>query len=104
MIAEAPSKIRSTAVGDAVGSARMPALDALRGIASLAVVWYHVYRYSALPELLQLPPWADLALRFGFLGVSDVDIGTAFALMTAAALLLYAVAVGLMNRGVGIRE
>jgi ABC-2 type transport system permease protein len=44
------------------------------------------------------------AFRFGFLGVSDVDIGTAFALMTAAALLLYAVAVGLMNRGVGIRE
>jgi ABC-2 type transport system permease protein len=44
------------------------------------------------------------AFRFGFLGVSDVDIGAAFALMTAAALLLYAVAVGLMNRGVGIRE
>ncbi|HKF98436.1 MAG TPA: ABC transporter permease [Steroidobacteraceae bacterium] len=44
------------------------------------------------------------AFRFGFLGVSDVDVGTAFALMTAAALLLYAVAVGLMNRGVGIRE
>jgi ABC-2 type transport system permease protein len=44
------------------------------------------------------------AFRFGFLGVSDVDIGTAFALMTAAALLLYAVAVGLMNHGVGIRE
>jgi ABC-2 type transport system permease protein len=44
------------------------------------------------------------AFRFGFLGVSDVDVGTAFALMTAAALLLYAVAVALMNRGVGIRE
>jgi ABC-2 type transport system permease protein len=44
------------------------------------------------------------AFRFGFLGVSDVDVPTAFALMTAAALLLYAVAVGLMNRGVGIRE
>jgi ABC-2 type transport system permease protein len=44
------------------------------------------------------------AFRFGFLGVSDVDVETAFALMTAAALLLYAVAVGLMNRGVGIRE
>ena len=44
------------------------------------------------------------AFRFGFLGVSDVDVGTAFALMTAAVLLLYAVAVGLMNRGVGIRE
>src|SRR6201987_3770318 len=37
------------------------------------------------------------AFRFGFLGVSDVEVGSAFALMTAAALLLYAVAVVLMN-------
>jgi ABC-2 type transport system permease protein len=44
------------------------------------------------------------AFRFGFLGVSDVDVGAAFALMTAAALLLYALAVVLMNRGTGIRE
>jgi ABC-2 type transport system permease protein len=44
------------------------------------------------------------AFRFGFLGVSDVDVGSAFALMAAAALVLYALAVGLMNRGTGIRE
>ena len=44
------------------------------------------------------------AFRFGFLGVSDVEIGAAFALMTAAALLLFAAAVALMNRGTGIRE
>jgi len=44
------------------------------------------------------------AFRYGFLGVSDVDVGAAFALMTAAALVLYAVAVLLMNRGTGIRE
>jgi ABC-2 type transport system permease protein len=44
------------------------------------------------------------AFRFGFLGVSDVDVGGAFALMTAAVLLLYAAAVLLMNRGTGIRE
>ena len=44
------------------------------------------------------------AFRFGFLGVSDVDIGGAFALMAGAALLLYAAAVLLMNRGTGIRE
>jgi ABC-2 type transport system permease protein len=44
------------------------------------------------------------AFRFGFLGVSDVDVRTAFALMASAALLLYALAVLLMNRGTGIRE
>ena len=44
------------------------------------------------------------AFRFGFLGVSDVDVGAAFALMTIAAVLLYALAVLLMNRGTGIRE
>lgn len=44
------------------------------------------------------------AFRFGFLGVSDVDVGGAFVLMTAAALGLFTVAVVLMNRGAGIRE
>jgi ABC-2 type transport system permease protein len=44
------------------------------------------------------------AFRFGFLGVSDVHIGGAFALMAAAALLLFTAAVVLMNRGVGTRE
>jgi len=68
------------------------------------------YSVSLLPDWARARSYANPilymvnAFRFGFLGVSDVDIGTAFALMTAAALLLYAVAVGLMNRGVGIRE
>ena len=44
------------------------------------------------------------AFRYGFLGVSDVDVGAAFALMTGAAVVLFAVAVGLMNRGTGTRE
>jgi ABC-2 type transport system permease protein len=44
------------------------------------------------------------AFRYGFLGVSDVDVGAAFALMAAAALALFAAAVLLMNRGTGIRE
>src|SRR5882724_5196381 len=63
-----------------------------------------------------LPPWAQQvsyvnpilhmvnAFRFGFLGVSDVNIGIAFTLMAAAAAALFAVAVALMNRGAGIRE
>jgi ABC-2 type transport system permease protein len=63
-----------------------------------------------------LPPWAQQlsyvnpilhmvnAFRFGFLGVSDVNIGIAFTLMAAAAAALFALAVALMNRGAGIRE
>jgi len=44
------------------------------------------------------------AFRFGFLGVSDVDIRVAFSLMIAAAVVLFATAVMLMERGSGIRE
>jgi ABC-2 type transport system permease protein len=44
------------------------------------------------------------AFRFGFLGVSDVDVGAAFVLMALAAIGLFATAVALMNRGTGIRE
>jgi len=44
------------------------------------------------------------AFRYGFLGVSDVDVGTAFALMAVAVVVLFASAVVLMNRGTGIRD
>jgi ABC-2 type transport system permease protein len=42
--------------------------------------------------------------RFGFLGVSDVDVRLAFAIMIGFAVTLYALAVGLMYKGIGIRE
>ncbi len=44
------------------------------------------------------------AFRFGFLGVSDVDIRLAFSLMVGAAVVLFATAVVLMERGSGTRE
>jgi ABC-2 type transport system permease protein len=44
------------------------------------------------------------AFRFGFLGVSDVDVGGAFVLMALAAIVLFSAAVTLMNRGTGTRE
>ena len=44
------------------------------------------------------------AFRYGFLGVSDVDVAVAFALMSLAAAVLFAVAVTLMDRGTGIRD
>lgn len=42
--------------------------------------------------------------RYGFLGVSDVDVGVAFAIMAGFAATLFVVAVGLMHKGIGIRE
>jgi ABC-2 type transport system permease protein len=63
-----------------------------------------------------LPGWAQTAshmnpilymvngFRYGFLGVADVDVRIAFAVMVGFALLLFAVATTLMYRGTGIRE
>jgi len=63
-----------------------------------------------------LPPWAQTAshanpilymvnaFRFGFLGVSDVDVRFAYAMMIGAAALLFTSCVLLLNRGTGIRE
>jgi ABC-2 type transport system permease protein len=63
-----------------------------------------------------LPPWAQSlsyanpilymvnAFRYGFLGVSDVDVRLAFTIMIIAAVAMFAIAVGMLNRGTGIRE
>ena len=44
------------------------------------------------------------AFRYGFLGTSDVSVPQAFAIMLTLAVALFAGAVMLMNRGVGIRD
>jgi ABC-2 type transport system permease protein len=44
------------------------------------------------------------AFRYGFLGTSDIDVRLAFAIMTAAALLMFALAMTLLDRGSGIRD
>ena len=68
------------------------------------------YSVSLLPDWARSLSYANPilymvnAFRFGFLGVSDVDVRAAFALMAASVVLLYAAAVMLMNRGTGIRE
>ncbi|MGA9026563.1 MAG: ABC transporter permease [Steroidobacteraceae bacterium] len=63
-----------------------------------------------------LPDWAQMAshanpilymvsaFRFGFLGTSDVNLGLAYLIMVAAAVLMFSLAVTLMHRGAGIRE
>ena len=67
-------------------------------------------------SVTMLPPWAQSishanpilymvnAFRFGFLGVSDVNVGLAYTIMLAAAAVLYVACVMLLERGVGTRE
>ena len=68
------------------------------------------YSVSLLPEWAQKLSLANPilymvnAFRYGFLGTSDVDIRVAFTIMSIAALILFGVALTLMNRGTGIRE
>jgi ABC-2 type transport system permease protein len=63
-----------------------------------------------------LPAWAQVvsranpilymvsAFRYGFLGTSDVDLRLAYGIMIAAVVLMFGLALTLMNRGAGIRE
>jgi ABC-2 type transport system permease protein len=44
------------------------------------------------------------AFRYGFLGVSDVNVGLAYGIMIGAAVVLYVSCVWLLHRGVGTRE
>ena len=44
------------------------------------------------------------AFRYGFLGVSDVDVRLAYTIMIVAAIALYGACVWLLQRGVGTRE
>jgi ABC-2 type transport system permease protein len=44
------------------------------------------------------------AFRYGFLGTSDVDLRLAYAIMVSAVLVMFALAVFLLNRGTGIRD
>jgi ABC-2 type transport system permease protein len=67
-------------------------------------------------SIKMLPPWALFvshanpilymvsAFRYGFLGTSDVDLRLAYGIMITAVVLLFSLALMLMNRGVGIRE
>ncbi len=68
------------------------------------------YSITMLPEWAQKVSYVNPilhmvnAFRFGFLGVSDVNMEVAFLLMVGAAVAMFATAVVLMDRGSGIRE
>jgi ABC-2 type transport system permease protein len=67
-------------------------------------------------SVAMLPPWAQRvslvnpilhmvnAFRYGFLGTSDVHVAFAFVLMAGLTAVLFAVAVALLDRGVGTRD
>ena len=44
------------------------------------------------------------AFRYGFLGTTDVDLRLAYGIMAGAAVLMFTMAVMLLNRGTGIRD
>jgi ABC-2 type transport system permease protein len=68
------------------------------------------YTITLLPEWAQRMSHANPilymvnAFRFGFLGVSDVDVALSYTIMIGAALVLYASCVWLLHKGVGTRE
>ena len=68
------------------------------------------YSISLLPDFAQtlsrLNPILYMvnAFRYGMLGVSDIDIGLAYAIILAFAVGLFAVCMFMINRGIGIRE
>ncbi|MGF1692862.1 ABC transporter permease [Photobacterium kagoshimensis] len=68
------------------------------------------YSISLLPEFWQgvskLNPIVYMvnAFRYGFLGVSDVGIGTSFAVLAGFILGLYGFAYYLISRGIGLRS
>jgi ABC-2 type transport system permease protein len=68
------------------------------------------YTIDLLPEWAQQVSKANPilymvnAFRYGFLGVSDVNVANAYLIMVIAAAVLFSVCVWLMYRGIGTRE
>jgi ABC-2 type transport system permease protein len=44
------------------------------------------------------------AFRYGFLGTTDVDLRLAYGIMVGSVVVMFALAVTLLNRGTGIRD
>lgn len=67
------------------------------------------YSLSLLPEFWQMVSKANPivymvnAFRYGFLGVSDVNVGYAMAMIIAFVVIFFAIALRLINKGTGIR-
>lgn len=66
-------------------------------ISLLPEFWQHVSKANPILYMVN-------AFRYGVLGVSDISITWAYTILIAFVVVLFAVCVILMNRGVGIRE
>jgi len=68
------------------------------------------YSINMLPEWARAISHANPILymvssfRYGFLGVSDVNVGVAYGIMVGAAVVLFGICLWLMNKGVGMRD
>jgi len=68
------------------------------------------YSINSLPEWARTLSFANPVLhmvnafRYGFLGRSDVEVGLAFAIMVLSAVVLFVIALWLMQRGTGLRD
>ena len=68
------------------------------------------YSLSLLPEFWQgvskINPIVYMvnAFRYGFLGVSDVDLSIAIAMIIAFVVIFFSIAMTLINKGIGIRS
>jgi ABC-2 type transport system permease protein len=66
-------------------------------ITLLSPFWQHVARANPILYMVD-------AFRYGMLGQSDLPLGTAFAIIVAALIALFALALFLLGRGTGIRS
>lgn len=68
------------------------------------------YSIQLLPEFWQSASLGNPILymingfRYGFLGISDIDVKLAFSVIIVFILLLFSICMSLLNRGTGIRE
>jgi ABC-2 type transport system permease protein len=65
-------------------------------ISLLSPIWQTIARFNPILYMVN-------AFRYGMLGTSDIPIGTAFLIILAACVGLYALTLFLLNRGFGIR-
>jgi ABC-2 type transport system permease protein len=68
------------------------------------------YSITMLPDLAHIASHLNpilymvSAFRYGFLGTTDVDLRLAYGIMIAAVVVMFTLAVTLLNRGTGIRD
>ena len=66
-------------------------------ISLLPDIWQTISKFNPVLYMVN-------AFRYGFLGVSDVDIYTAYAIILTFVVLLTALCLHLLNKGIGLRS